>query len=186
VERAWQGLMVAALLPLCWLGMMAVHEFGHVAALWATGGTVAKVVLHPLTISRTDAGLDPHPVPVIWAGPFAGVVLPLAAAALARMFPFAGSHLLRFFAGFCLIANGCYLGVGFFDPVGDARELLRLGVPAWQLGLFGCVCVPLGLYLWHGQAKHFQRENVSRASAIALCTLLVVVVTIEMLFSPDS
>jgi hypothetical protein len=60
-RRGWQVLLVGSLVPLCWLGMQAVHEFGHVAALWASGGTVAKVVLHPLTISRTDPGRPRSP-----------------------------------------------------------------------------------------------------------------------------
>src|SRR5262245_33610924 len=140
--RTRQVLLFATFLPLCWFGMMAVHELGHVLGLWATGGTVAKVVLHPLTISRTDPGLDPRPLVVVWAGPLVGSLLPLAALALAQLARLPGAHFLRFFAGFCLIANGCYLGVGVFDPVGDARELLRLGAPAWQLGLFGVVAVP--------------------------------------------
>jgi hypothetical protein len=184
VSRAWQTLLVGALLPLCWLGMMAVHELGHAAALWSTGGTVAKVVLHPLTISRTDPGLNPRPLPVVWAGPFVGVLLPLAALCVARAACLPGTHLLRFFAGFCLIANGCYLGVGVFDAVGDARELLRLGAPAWQLGAFGLVTVPLGLYLWHGQGEHFRRENVKPVAALVVAALLAALVVAELLFSP--
>jgi hypothetical protein len=27
---------ITAFLPLCWLGMMAVHECGHVLAAWAS------------------------------------------------------------------------------------------------------------------------------------------------------
>jgi hypothetical protein len=185
VDRLWQPLLVGTLLPLCWLGMMAVHELGHVAGLWATGGTVAKVVLHPLTISRTDPGLDPRPLPVVWAGPFVGVLLPLAAAGVAQLLRVRGRFLLQFFAGFCLIANGCYIGVGALDPVGDARELLRLGAAAWQLALFGLVAVPLGLFLWHGQGMHFRRENVAPAAAASIAGVLVVVLVTELLLSPD-
>jgi hypothetical protein len=185
VNRLWQPLLVATLLPLCWLGMMAVHELGHVIGLRATGGTVAKVVLHPLTISRTDPGLDPRPLPVVWAGPFVGVLLPMAAAGVARLLYVPGRFLLQFFAGFCLIANGCYIGVGAFDPVGDARELLRLGTPEWQLAVFGLVCVPLGLFLWHGQGKHFRRENARPAMALSVAALLVIVLVTELLLSPD-
>ena len=184
MSRRWQFLLIAALLPLCWLSMMAVHELGHAAALWATGGTVARVVLNPLTISRTDPGLDPSPTVVVWAGPLVGVMLPLLAAAGARVLHLPGAHLLRFFAGFCLIANGCYLGVGAIDPVGDARELLRLGTPAWQLGVFGLATVPFGLYLWHGQGKHFARENARPGMAVALLGILLVIVVVEMIFSP--
>jgi hypothetical protein len=184
VARIWQGLLVGALLPLCWLWMMIVHEFGHVAGLWLTGGTLARVVLYPLTISRTDPGQNPHPLVELWAGPAVGSVLPATSAALARAFHFRASYLLRFFAGFCLIANGCYIGVGVLDPVGDARELLRNGAVAWQLGLFGLITVPMGLYLWHGQGKHFRRENVSSRTAIAVVVLLAATGAVEVLLSP--
>jgi hypothetical protein len=166
--RLRQIVLIAVLLPLCWFWMMAVHEFGHVVGLWATGGTVARVVLHPLTISRTDPGENPNPLAEVWAGPVIGSVLPVAAFALAAVARLPAAYLVRFFAGFCLIANGCYIGVGVIDPVGDARELLRNGASTWQLGLFGAVTVPLGLYLWHEQGKHFRRENSSAYSAVGV------------------
>ncbi len=64
-------------MPLCWLGMMGVHEVGHVLAGIFTGGTVTKVVVHPLAISRTDIAPNPMPLIVVWAGPLIGVLLPL-------------------------------------------------------------------------------------------------------------
>ena len=182
--RGWQVLLVGTLLPSCWVGMQAAHELGHVAALWATGGTVAKVVLHPLTISRTDPGVNPRPLLEVWAGPAVGVLLPLAACGVARAAHFSGAYLLRFFAGFCLIANGCYLGAAPLDAVGDARTLLVLGSSMWQLGLFGVVCVPLGVYLWHGQGKHFRPENVRPATAVVVAALLTAAVAAELCFSP--
>ncbi len=51
MKRVHQSVLIGSFLPLCWLGMMAVHELGHVVGAWLTGGRVAKVVLHPLTIS---------------------------------------------------------------------------------------------------------------------------------------
>lgn len=184
-RRVWQALLIGALLPLCWLGMQAVHELGHVAALWATGGSVSRIVLHPLTISRTDPGDNPHPLPVVWAGPLFGVLLPLAALGVSQVLHLSGTHLLRFFAGFCLIANGCYLGVAPLDAVGDAHTLLVLGAPVWQPALFGLVTVPAGLYLWHGQGKHFRRENVRPVGAVIVSVLLVAAVAVEMLVSPN-
>lgn len=68
---------LVALALLSWLLMQAVHELGHVAAALATGGTVERVVLHPLTISRTDVADDSYPLVTVAAGPLLGVVLPL-------------------------------------------------------------------------------------------------------------
>lgn len=52
-------------------------------------------------------------------------------------------------AGFCLIANGVYLGIGAIDPVGDARDLIQLGTPRWALVLFGIAAGLPGLWIWH-------------------------------------
>src|SRR5258707_10264948 len=120
MKRVHQVVLIVSAVLLSWLGMMIVHEFGHVVGAWLTGGTVAKVVLHPLTISRTDLSYNPQPLIVVWAGPVLGVWLPLAAWGGAVLLRLPGRYLLRFFAGFCLIANGAYIGVGELDRIGDA------------------------------------------------------------------
>src|SRR4051794_27203810 len=79
VQRLHQWVLITSILLASWLGMQAVHELGHVVGAWLTGGRVARVVLHPLTISRTDFDKNPHPLIVVWAGPILGCVLPLAA-----------------------------------------------------------------------------------------------------------
>jgi hypothetical protein len=168
--------------------MMAVHELGHVLGAWATGGTVARVVLHPLTISRTDLAVDPRPLLVVWAGPIIGVLLPLAALGLFVVAKWPGAYLTRFFAGFCLIANGAYIGVGSFDAIGDAGDMFHYGSPAWLLWLFGVATTPLGLFLWHGLGQKFgigkNAEEVDRGTACICVMLLIVVVTLELALSP--
>src|SRR5437879_2266857 len=119
VRRLHQIVLILSTVLGSWLGMQAVHEFGHVLGAWLTGGRVARVVLHPFTISRTDLADNPKPLVVVWAGPVVGVAIPVllwAAAAAARR---PGAFVLRFFAGFCLLANGLYIGVGSFNRVGD-------------------------------------------------------------------
>ena len=188
MKRAAQMLLIGTFLPLCWLAMMAVHELGHVVGALATGGKVATVVLYPLTISRTDVSINPRPLLVVWAGPLIGVLLPLAAAAALRACRFPWAYLLRFFAGFCLIANGAYIGVGSFDRVGDAGDMLRHGSAAWTLWLFGAVTFPLGLYLWHGLGPNFglgaAAGKVDRRAAWASCVLLVATLIVELALSP--
>ena len=49
---------LVALALLSWLLMQAVHELGHVAAALATGGSVERVVLHPLTDDRRILPLE--------------------------------------------------------------------------------------------------------------------------------
>ena len=61
-RRPDQFLLIVTLLPLCWLSMMAVHEGGHFLCARLTNGRVTSVVLHPLTISRTDVMPNPQPL----------------------------------------------------------------------------------------------------------------------------
>lgn len=161
--------------------MQAVHEFGHVCGAWATGGRVERVVLHPLTISRTDLAENPAPLVVVWAGPVLGVVLPLLVWLATAAAKVPGAFVLRFFAGFCLLANGLYIAVGSFDRIGDCGEMLRHGSAPWYLWLFGLVTAPFGLWLWHQQGSHFglgkAKGEVNRGVAygcLAACVALVI------------
>jgi len=150
-----QALLIVSTILGSWLAMQAIHELGHVCGAWMTGGKVDRVVLHPLTISRTDLAANPNPLFVVWAGPIFGVLLPSLMWMLTAITKFPGSYVLRFFTGFCLIANGLYIGVGSFDNVGDCGEMLNHGSSRWQLWLFGAITAPTGLWLWHRQGPHF-------------------------------
>jgi hypothetical protein len=161
--------------------MQVVHESGHVLGASLSGGRVARVVLHPLTISRTELAHNPNPLLVVWAGPLLGVTVPLLLWSVAAVARLPGAFVLRFFAGFCLVANGLYIGVGSFARVGDCGEMLRHGSEPWQLWLFGATTVPPGLWLWHRQGPHFglglARGRVSRGVAygtLATCAGLLV------------
>jgi hypothetical protein len=135
--------------------MQAVHELGHVLGAQLTGGQVARLVLHPFSFSRTDLAHNPHPLPVVWLGPVFGAIAPLVLWGIACLARLPGAFVLRFFAGFCLIANGVYLGIGSLAGVGDCGDLLRHGAALWQLWLFGAITVPAGLWLWNGQGRRF-------------------------------
>lgn len=161
--------------------MQVVHEAGHVVAAWVTGGEVAAVVLHPLAISRTDVAPNPHPLVVVWGGPIIGSLVPLICWAVAAHRRSQTASLWRFFAGFCLVANGVYLGYGAVEPVGDASDLLRHGARVWHLKAFAIVTVIAGFALWHGQGPQFGwgsagRDVSSRHTVAVWCCLLLVVV----------
>lgn len=188
MSRFHRVLLIASGVLLAWLLMQAVHEWGHVAAAWATGGTVRRVVLHPLAISRTDVAPNPQPLVVAWGGPLIGVLLPLAAWGAAAAMRLRAAWMLRFFAGFCLLANGLYIGVGSFQGVGDAGDLLRHGAPRWTLWLFGLLAAPAGLALWHNLARHAgwgpDARPASAADAWTVAIVLVVLIALELaLFS---
>jgi len=180
-------LIVSAVL-LAWLLLQAVHEFGHVLGAWLTGGTVQRVVLHPLNISRTDVDPNPRPLMVVWAGPTFGALAPLAIWGIVAAARVPLAWLARFFAGCCLIANGLYLGVGSFGGIGDAGDIIRHGSPIWTLWLFGLTTTPAGLYLWNGLGPKFGlgplAEEVSRPLAYGCLAVFVVTFGILFVFFP--
>jgi hypothetical protein len=135
--------------------MQAIHEAGHVFGAALTGGRVTRVVLNPLTISRTDLADNPRPLVVVWSGPLFGVSAPLFIWGVAVAARVQWAFVLRFFAGFCLLANGLYIGVGSINSVGDCGEMLQYGSEPWHLWLFGAVTTPMGLWMWHQQGPHF-------------------------------
>jgi hypothetical protein len=188
MQRFHQLLFVMSLLALSWFGMMAVHELGHVGGAILTGGSVRQVVLHPLTISRTDVSPNPSPGTVVWMGPIVGSVLPVVMLAGLRSRSQDLQFSARFFAGFCLIANGAYISIGWIDQVGDCGEMLRTGAPIWAMLAFGAVTIPPGLYLWHrlGSLRYFLQTPslVTRRMAHSAAGVLAVLVVIEFALSP--
>lgn len=173
-----------SMIPLCWLGMMLVHEVGHVLGAIVTGGVVQEVVWHPLVISRTDVSPNPSPLFVVWAGPLLGSLLPVIIWAL--LFRWRYAFLFRFFAGYCLIANGGYIGVGSFEKVGDCREMLIHETPIWVLWVFGVTACSLGLYLWNGLGPKFgwgkDSEDVNWKLAGSVAALYVLLVLVGFCF----
>lgn len=182
-NRFHQGLLITSTLALSWLAMQAIHEFGHVLHAWTSGGRIKAVLLTPLEISRTDVEPNPHPQFVAWGGPVWGSLLPLAGWLAVCQARCSRAWWLRFFAGFCLIANGGYLLAGAFYPVGDAQVLMQNGAPAAALIAFGlAACVP-GLTLWHRQGPHFglgrDAPPIDRRAAWAAAWLLALIVVLE-------
>jgi hypothetical protein len=144
--------------------MMAVHEAGHVVHAWLGGGVVDRVHVPLAGFSLTTYSVNPRPHFVAWGGPVWGCLIPLAL--FAALMP--ARRLIRraetpvraaqFFAGFCLISNGVYLGVGWTGRSGDAGDILRHGTPVWVLVAFGVVAVMSGLYLWHRPGGDGERQ----------------------------
>ena len=187
MNRLFQILLITSTLAFSWLGLMAVHEFGHVVHLGLSGGTVEQVILHPLAISRTDAGDNPHPLVVAWGGPIWGCLVPLVVLLVARRLAPSQAYLARFFAGFCLIANGAYLAGDACVRGGDGRDLIAHGTPPWGLVLFGVAAVAAGLCLLNGLGPHFglgeARGRVDRRAAWGVTIASAALVLLEMAVS---
>jgi len=175
--------LVAGLLAASWLGMQIVHEFGHVAGAWTTSGRVVHVELKPWTIARTDVEPHPHPLVERWAGPLVGATFPVGLWWIAVGLRRSWAYLLRFFAGFCLITNGAYLGVGAFWPVGDAADILRIEPTRWPLVVFGIVAACSGLALWHRLGAEFglgpDAKPIQRQHAIGVWCIVAAILVAE-------
>ena len=152
-------MFLLSFLVACWFGMVAIHELGHVLAAWFSGATVERVVLLPL--SRTDTRDVTHPLFVHGAGAAFGGTFPVLLWLIVHQLRWKTAVWLRFFAGFCLIANGAYIGCDFSvtGPT-DAGLLIEHGACRWSLVLFGVLSVSGGLLLWHGQSRNFIPELV--------------------------
>jgi hypothetical protein len=156
MKRLPQIVLIVSFLTFSWLAMQVVHESGHVIVARLTGAEVTKVALHPLIISRTDVAENPHPLAVVWGGPLLGSVIPLLLFAGAAALRAPGVYLFRFFAAFCLVANGVYVGLGPFLAEGaDPWVMTQNGSPKWLLPVFGMSAMVLGLYLWHREGPNF-------------------------------
>ncbi len=178
MQRLAQWVLISSFLAFSWLGFMAVHEFGHVLAAWLTGGSIERVTLHPLQISWTALMTNPHPQLVAWGGPVFGVLIPVILVAIGRITRIAGLYLLRFFAGFCLVANGVYLLIDAFERNGDGGALLRHGAAVWELFLFSVLTTPAGFWMWNGLGPFFgvgkSAKRVNPWAAIFSVVLLAV------------
>jgi len=180
-DARWQLLLILSTLSCSWLGMQWVHEAGHVVGALATGGEVQRVVLHPLSSSRTDLKHNPRPLLVTWAGPLIGVLAPVAAWLTVHALRLATAYLFRFFAGFCCVANGAYIGLGSFAAIGDCGDLLNHGAPVCQLWLFGILASATGFVLWNRLGSHFGLGPTARpirvAHSLALAALTLSLAT---------
>ena len=178
-------LLIVSLVMFSWLVMQGVHELGHVSAALAAGAKIEHVELCPLSISRTDVSNNQCPLTEVWAGPIVGILLPFAAFLLATAIRCPMLYLFRFFAGFCLVANGVYIGAGWLLGAGGASDpaiMLANHSPLWTLILFGVFSFSTGLFLWHKQGVHFGFGDANgqvdeKASWIVFILLLVTVVS---------
>ena len=164
-----------------WWLMMATHEAGHVFAAWATGGQIDRVELSPLAFSHTELITNPEPMMVVWAGPVCGVIAPLLlwlGVLFQRKRKWASRDLqtTTFLAGFCLVANGGYIGLGWLDRVGDTNEMLHLGTPIPVMIAFGLVSTCGGLALWHRLGPLSRLKQITTPYALYLLTTSLLIV----------
>ncbi|MFC1497760.1 hypothetical protein ACFLS1_04695 [Verrucomicrobiota bacterium] len=82
------------------------------------------------------------------------------------------------------MTNGAYIGIGSFDRLMDAGDMMSYGSPQWLLILFGIVTGAGGLWLWNGIGTKFglgeAKGKVSRSATITSLALFLLVAGIEL------
>ena len=149
MKKVLRTALALAFLYACWLGMLALHEFGHVFNAHVVGAQVKEVIIPRLGFSQTVIGHNPATQFVGWGGATMGCIIPLMACGLARLFTRRVPGALRFFTGFCLIANGAYMGLGWLGGANDSADLVKHGESPVKLIFFGVSATFVGLLLWH-------------------------------------
>ncbi|MBL7041797.1 MAG: hypothetical protein ISR77_24395 [Pirellulaceae bacterium] len=184
MNRFYQVLLIVTSVGFSWLAMMIVHEIGHVLHALLSGGYVTRVVLSPWEFSRTDVSPNPSPLFVAWGGAAWGVLLPIAIWSFTRIVARSYSYLAAFFAGFCCVVNGAYIGAGTIVHAGDAGDMLRYGAAYWQLVLYGLVATASGFYLWNGLGSYFGlgkgNGEVDKSATIAMVIACITVLLAEV------
>jgi hypothetical protein len=143
------AILAALLLVASWYGMLAVHELGHILHALATGATGIRLVFPLLGFSRTDVGTNPHPLVVASGGVLWGALLPFLLWLGVKLCRWRYAPLLRFFAGFCMLANGGYLLSAAFEAVGDVEDMIQNGGSRWLLAGCGMAGIAAGVLAWH-------------------------------------
>jgi mannose/fructose/N-acetylgalactosamine-specific phosphotransferase system component IIC len=144
-------------LYLSWLGMLAVHELGHVIHAMVSRGRVTATSFPLLGFSQTFVDPNPHPQFVAWGGPVWGCLLPVLGLVVCLALRRKVAVMVWFFTGFCLICNGAYIGLGWMKQSGDAHDLIREGAPVATLIAFGVIGFVGGLFCWHQIPSHWWR-----------------------------
>lgn len=175
-------LLLTAFAVFSWPAMMGLHELGHVFGAALGGGTVREVVWHPLRFSRTDVQPDPHPLLTVWAGPLVGVALPLLADGIAAWRRWRSAHHVALFSGFCLLANGAYIGLGVVDRLGDTEVMHRHGTSAIAMLAFGVPAFALGLWRWH-RASPRLKEPIATSQLAVFIALAAAIVSASVIWS---
>jgi hypothetical protein len=151
-----------------------LHEVGHVAAAWATGGVVREFVVHPFSSSYVEIEPDPAPLVTHAAGVLLGPAVAVLAALLCpRRAPSPLPLLLGLTAACACAASGIYVVIGTVLDEGDPATLMQLGWPAvWLVG-GGVVGLCVGLVWAIHLVRHHGFHRSSLLGTMAIVTLAV-------------
>ncbi len=120
--------------------MTFVHELGHIACGYASGGALIDADLIPWHLPYSFFDPDPYPLVTLWGGPVLGVIVPVSIAILFR------ANWIWFIANFCVLANGLYIATAWVtgDRFLDTPKLLESGAHPVSIGLYCLLTIVTG------------------------------------------
>lgn len=125
----------------------------------------------------------PRPLLTAWGGPVLGVLIGAGIPALIARFSRPARAPMLLIAGFVLLANGLYIGLGAVMPVGDARSMLMFGSARWQLALFGIAGVVSGRILLGQAWRDRQQAHLWGSTLVSIMGFVVLAVVGLVFFS---
>ena len=149
---------------------IAVHEFGHMLAIWSVGITEVNVVLHPFLPSFTVWNVDNSYIGYVDAlGPLFNVGLSSLVLALVwrKRQPMLLPLLL--WAPIAYFSEGISMVVGLLSMGSDAQRIVTAGVPAGlvvSIGIMGMVLGIITLYLLFPLISISPTDSLSRKVSI--------------------
>lgn len=128
------------LLGVSWVVMAFTHEMGHIVGGICCGGSLQSADLWPWHLPYSIFEPDPFPLVTLWAGLFAGVLVPMTAAVMVQR------EWMWFIAHFCALANGAYIAIGWVSGDGllDTHRLLEHGASPIAIGAYCLLTIGFG------------------------------------------
>ena len=150
-------------LAISWYPFMCIHELGHCISAKINRGSIESVTLVPWRFSQTVIRDSRNPLMDAWMGPVIGVILPLLIWLICKKHPKMDFY-STLFAGFCLLANGLYIGIGWIDKIGDCGDILKHQGNTPSMLFFGILTVIPGFLLWHRALENYRKENAKTSN----------------------
>lgn len=162
----WSGLRffeVVALLLISWVVMCFTHEVGHLIGGWISGATLSQVDLVPWRLPYSIHEPDPNPLVTLWMGPIIGAFLPWCIGIVIRQ------QWIRLVGNFCLLANGLYIGVGYFlsDRYLDTQRLITEGTSTLTISSYCLVTLGIGYPLFRSSLVEVWKHGLESIKPLA-------------------
>lgn len=123
-----------------WVVMTFTHETGHVIGGICGGGTLVTVDLLPWHLPYSIFEPDPFPLVTLWSGLILGILMPISVALIVQR------QWIWFIAHFRVLANGVYVGTGWFskDRYLDTPQLLEHGASSTSIAIYCMMTIGFG------------------------------------------